>query len=609
MKRKKPKYSMLSDFQYAFKNLYRWDKKFFLGYLPIIPVEISISVLAIYFPGLIVSLIEQNTPYSKVAPVIIAYFILFFILQIIIRYCDSLVQRTRYKFTGLYIQLIREKGFITDYQNIDNPEFRNKQGLAEADARSGNCAPDFFWETILRFLSAVFGSITYGGIILAFSPLVLVLLSLSAMVTYFIGKWQQNYTEKHKDKWTVIDRKIYYLKRMSQRFDHTKDIKLYSMSGWLMNMLSGFQKDRLFWSKNVSIRSFFGNVFIALMALVRNGAAYTVLILLLLKNQITVGEFVFYFAAVTGFAEYLNGIANKFNEVVDRHIKISYYRELFDYEEKFFHGKGHALPPHEELSVEIKFENVTYCYPEANEPTLKSVSFTLHKGEKIAIVGSNGAGKTTLIKLLCGFYMPDEGRITVNGIPVTEYNIDDYYTLFSAAFQDIHLLPISILQFITSSDSEPNRLKAQKCLVRAGLSERIAALPNGIDSRLMKGIYEDGVELSGGETQKLILARALYKDSACIVLDEPTAALDPIAENEMYLKYSELTAGKSSVYISHRLASTRFCDRILFMDNGSIVEQGTHEELMKSGRQYAYMYEVQSHYYRKEALLNAEYGR
>lgn len=602
--RKKPKYTMISDFKYAFTNLYHWDKKFFLGYLPTIPIDILISVLAIYFPGMMVSLIDKRASYSKATTVVVVYFVCLFLLSTIRRYCDSLIQRTRYKFSALYISMIREKGFITDYQNLDNPDFRNKQRLAEADAGSGNCSPDFFWMTILSFLSAILGSITYGGIILTFSPLVLLLLILSATGTYYIGKWQQNYTEKHKNTWTAIDRKIIYLKRMSQHFDYSKDIKLYGMSGWLSNILTGFQKERMEWSKKVSIRLFTGNVLTALMSLVRNGAAYTVLILLLLKHQISTGEFVFYFGAVTGFAEYMNGIANKFNEVVDRHIKIGYYRELFDYPEYFYHGSGHELPAVEEQSLEIVFDHVTYYYPEATEPTVKDLNFTLHKGEKLAIVGVNGAGKTTLIKLLCGFYMPQEGKITVNGIPVTEFNIEGYYTLFSAAFQDIHLLPITILQFVTSVDPQPDSGKCLECLRRAGLGEKIASLPKGMDTRLMKGTFEDCVDLSGGETQKLILARALYKPSGCIILDEPTAALDPIAENEMYLMYSELTSGKSSVYISHRLASTRFCDRILVLEKGCIIEEGTHNELIQHGGTYAYMYEVQSHYYREEVIIN-----
>lgn len=174
--------------------------------------------------------------------------------------------------------MIREKGVTTGYQNLVNPDFRNEQRLAEADAYSGNCAPDFFWMTILSFLTAFVGSITYGGIIVSFSPLVLLLLLFSAIPTYFIGKWQQNYTEKHKDEWTAIDRKIIYLKNMSRRFDHMKDIRMYSIPGWLTDMLSGFHYDRMIWSKMVSIRSFWGTV----LTIVYPPAAFAMILLSLI---------------------------------------------------------------------------------------------------------------------------------------------------------------------------------------------------------------------------------------------------------------------------------------------------------------------------------------
>ena len=205
------------------------------------------------------------------------------------------------------------------------------------------------------------------------------------------------------------------------------------------------------------------------------------------------------------------------------------------------------------------------------------------------------------VKLLCGFYYPTDGEIRLNGRPVTDYNIENYYTLFSAVFQDIYLLPVTIAEFVSSSDSAIDRERVKEVLRRAGLESKIESLPNGIDSRLMKGVFEDSIALSGGETQKLMLARALYKDAPVIVLDEPTAAMDPIAENELYLQYHSLTQNKTSVYISHRLSSTQFCDRIIFMENGKIIETGSHEELIKLGGKYANMFALQGHYYKKES--------
>ena len=239
-------------------------------------------------------------------------------------------------------------------------------------------------------------------------------------------------------------------------------------------------------------------------------------------------------------------------------------------------------------------------YSTSNVYAVKDANLEINGGQIFGFLGPNGAGKTTLVKLLVGFYYPTDGTILLNGRELTEYNIEEYYSLFSAVFQDLYLLPVTIAEFVSSSDGEIDRERVSDVLRQAGLKEKIASLPNEINSRLMKGVFDDSVEFSGGEKQKLMLARALYKNAPVIVLDEPTAALDPIAENELYLKYHELESRKTSVFISHRLASTRFCDRIVFLDHGEIVESGSHDELMKRGGKYAEMFEVQSHYYKEE---------
>jgi ABC-type multidrug transport system fused ATPase/permease subunit len=317
---------------------------------------------------------------------------------------------------------------------------------------------------------------------------------------------------------------------------------------------------------------------------------------MLFDNKIGVGDFVFYFAAIAGFSGWLGNIGDDINGIIKKGLMIGYYREYFDMPDKYNHGKGCELPKNYPLDIE--FRNVSYKYPAAEDYTLKNLSFKIAKGEKLAIVGANGAGKTTLVKLICGLYFPTEGEILINGVSATEFNIEDYYTMFSVVFQDIYLLPLQIRQFIASHYEDVDDAKVTDSLIRAGLGDKINSLPNGIESRLMKGIYDDSIDLSGGERQKLMLARALYKDAPFVILDEPTAALDPIAENEIYLKYDEMTKDKTSVYISHRLASTRFCERIFFVENGDIAEIGSHDELIKSDGKYAYMYDIQSHYYK-----------
>lgn len=218
----------------------------------------------------------------------------------------------------------------------------------------------------------------------------------------------------------------------------------------------------------------------------------------------------------------------------------------------------------------------------------------------MAIVGLNGAGKTTLVKLICGFLDPTEGKVTINGEDVRKYNRQDYYKAFSAVFQDFMILPATIAENVAQTQDGFDMEKVKDCVEKASLKEKIESLPHGYDTYLRREIYDEAVLLSGGETQRLMLARALYKDAPIVVLDEPTAALDPIAESKIYQKYDEMTAGKSSIYISHRLASTRFCDRIIMVDGGIIAEEGTHEELLLKNGKYAEFYQVQSKYYAEE---------
>ena len=215
--------------------------------------------------------------------------------------------------------------------------------------------------------------------------------------------------------------------------------------------------------------------------------------------------------------------------------------------------------------------------------------------------GFLGAGKTTLVKLLCGLYMPTSGEVRIDGVPVGDFTREEYYKLFSPVFQDVQTAFFSLAETVACDlGDRVDKARAESCMRRAGLGRKLDSLPLGVDTRLDKQVNKDGIALSGGEAQKLMMARALYKDAPVLVLDEPTAALDPIAENEIYLQYRDMTQGKTSLFISHRLASTRFCDRILFLKDGRIIEAGSHDELIALGGEYAKLYEIQSCWYRDD---------
>ena len=254
-----------------------------------------------------------------------------------------------------------------------------------------------------------------------------------------------------------------------------------------------------------------------------------------------------------------------------------------------------------EDNLEIEFKNVSFHYPATDKYIFKNLNFKIHRGEKLAIVGTNGAGKTTIVKMICGLFYPTEGNIYVNGIDIKEFSQEEYQKMFGVVFQDYQIYAASVIENIVGTDNDLRSInKAKKCIEKVGLKEKIESLPNSYDTQLLKVVDNTGVELSGGQSQKIAIARALYKDSNMVLLDEPTAALDALAEAEIYQNFNELVKGKTAVYISHRLSSTKFCDHIAMFTQEGLKEYGTHEELMKLKGEYYNMFITQGKYYQEE---------
>ena len=278
--------------------------------------------------------------------------------------------------------------------------------------------------------------------------------------------------------------------------------------------------------------------------------------------------------------------------------KMECYTEFYALKNHKYEG---TLPveKRDDNDYELEFRDVCFSYPGSDRLILDHLSFKLKVGDKLALVGLNGAGKTTFVKLLCRLYDPTAGEILLNGIDIKKYDYQEYQSLFSVVFQDFHLFSFELGQNVAASTRYENE-KVWDCLEKAGVEQRVQAMPNGVKSHYSKELYSDGESLSGGEVQKLMLARALYKDAPVMVLDEPTAALDPLAEADLYERYNSLIGGKTSVFISHRLSSTQFCDRVVYLENGKILEDGTHQQLMQQGGQYAKMFEYQAYYYQKK---------
>ena len=497
---------------------------------------------------------------------------------------------------AFYVQL--NKSMDMDYELMGDADFKAAEEKAQK-AVQGNGSPSMnIPKTTVELLSYCIGFLLYAGTIVMIHPLILALLLVTTSVNWLMLTRSRRYMESSRDERSKNYKKLYALNDMLRKPESAKDIRMYGAFGWLNRLYNSQYSVHRKAERKVYTKNMHAQLTDVLMILLRDGAAYAYLLWLVINGRMTLGDFVFVFAAIGALAGWISGILTSASDLSKACTEMGDFQALLEYPNRMNTGAGVALPVGSELPPTIEIRGVSYKYPNSEKPALRDIDVKIKAGERIAVVGANGAGKTTLVKLLCGLFSPTEGEILLGGQLVNAYNRDEYYTLFSTVFQDIHLMPSSISENIAQKPlTELDRGRVKQCLDLTGLTAKIDSLPDKEETLLVRAVHAEAAELSGGEKQKLAMARALYKDAPVLILDEPTAALDPIAENEVYMKYAELTEGKTSVYISHRLASTRFCDRILLIDGNVIAEQGTHDELMALGGVYANMFKVQASYY------------
>lgn len=386
----------------------------------------------------------------------------------------------------------------------------------------------------------------------------------------------------------------FYFFQMINKNDRAKDIRIYDQYKVIEKATYGDSQIAAF--LNYASYDARYKAISTAVSYLSNGLIYLFVALKAFAGAFGVGSIVQYVGAITqfgsGFASVLTGIGSLINNNV-------FLENIFNYldiENKKYQGTL-SVEKRDDNEYSIEFKDVSFKYPSSDSYALKDFNLKLKVGQRMAVVGLNGSGKTTMIKLLCRLYDPTKGIITLNGIDIKKYNYDEYIALFSVVFQDFSLLPLTVGQNVAAS-AEYDRDRVTKAIKKAGLLERLEEMDKGLDTYLYKEFEEEGVEISGGEAQKLALARALYKDAPFIVLDEPTAALDPVAEFEIYSKFNDIVSDKTAIYISHRLSSCRFCDDIAVFDNGALIQRGSHEALVadENGKYYE-LWNAQAQYY------------
>ena len=500
-----------------------------------------------------------------------------------------------------------ERLYDSDYFLDLNPDYKIKQdrayGVTQNNHTAGVHFVSYFADIVVHILSFVF----FGTVVAGLSPILLVVLIVGCIVDFRMGVWLNKKNWSIRDEKNRINKKMNYISlKVSRDLSYGKDIRLFGFAGYLQELVEKLSEK---WFKNQEKSenySLIASVVSLLVVLVRDGVAYAFLIMQAVAGKIDAAQFLLYFTAVSSLSGFIMGIFSTWTKMQNGALGVSDFREYFDEQDKLNRGKGITLPKGRPLSIE--FRDVSFRYPSGEKQILDHVSFKIEAGEKIALVGTNGAGKTTLTMLMCGLLVPDEGEVLIDGHSVYEYNRDELYTLFSLIPQDYHFLPMTIAENIALPDydagEEIDNEKLSRCITESGLDEKIASLPLGWNTPLNRQVHKNGTDFSGGEQQKLLLARAMYRDAEIMILDEPTAALDPIAEDAMYRRYNSIK-NVTSVFISHRLASTRFCDRIFFLDGAVITEEGTHDELMAKGGKYREIFDVQAKYY-KEGVKNED---
>ena len=503
--------------------------------------------------------------------------------------------------TGI-IESIAEKFSITSFPNVEDEKFLKLQEKASSACNNNSKATEDIWNKIEDLVRYSFSLLIYFVILTKLKWWILLLIIGTSVLEHTINRqivqWQYN----HRDEEATLFKRVMYFWRQSKDVGLGKDIRIFGMKSWLMDMFDdAIRAYEAFISKRER-KYIWMNVLDLILSFLRNGVAYIYVAKLVVEGNLPASLFVLYIATIGNLTEQMLGIMDTCNTMNRYSMEINVVREYFDYKEQFRFEGGIKLPDAVDGKYEIELKNVSFRYPNNDTDTLHNINLRIAPGEKVAVVGLNGAGKTTLIRLISGFYDPTEGEVLLNGINIKEFNRREYYRLFSAVFQEFSILDATINDNITLEDDATNPERVWEVISKAGLEVKVKNLPDGLNTIIGKKIYENGVLLSGGEEQRLILARALYKDAPILLLDEPTAALDPIAENDIYHKYNSMTNGKTSVFISHRLASTRFCDRILLLDKGRIIEEGTHDSLILSNGEYAKLFNVQKKYYQKEAI-------
>lgn len=517
--------------------------------------------------------------------------------------CNVLFDRVFVRI-GIINDLTR-KYCTTDYLHMEQPAFTAAADRAYNICGSNGGPAEGIWNTLVVLLTKLINFTVFLLLLVRLNAVLLAVTVTGALFSYLSRLAVQRWRNRQKAQEDRLVHQLFYFEERTKDARLAKDAHVFGLRAWLTELYDGAMRLLDGLHARLQARYLATDIFDEVLCLTRNGLAYYWLLRLVLAGELDAAGFLLLFGAVSGLGDWLLDLFFHLEDLSEKSRQLSQLREWLDTPEEYLTEGGAPIPRSADGQYTIQLQDVSFRYPGAEHDTIRHLDLTLATGESLAIVGLNGAGKTTLIKLLCGFLDPTEGAVLLNGQDIRTLNRRQYYELFGAVFQKVSVLPATVAENVSQQTAEKgaiDRHRVADCLRRAGLEKTVAALPDGMDTFLGRDVYLEAAQLSGGQEQRLMLARALYKDAPITVLDEPTAALDPLAESDLYQRFGQLTAGHSAVYISHRLASTRFCDRIILLEDGHIAECGTHEGLLAASGRYAQLFAVQSRYYKENPV-------
>jgi ATP-binding cassette subfamily C protein len=597
--------SALSNIKYVFHLLWEFQKSG-LAYVALVAVfNSAVPIFSIVFPKLIIDEMTGSGRMGRILWLLAIGFGLVFAARTISAIATNSFSQVTLWFKVLILS--GEKYMSMDYALTDDPAISDLNRRAEGILKRAD-------EGILGTITKLFD---ISGVVLAFAFSFAVVLALNpGIVVLFTAICAGNYWAELKfnkrsmeidGQYPPLERRLRYYADFMQEYQFGKDLRLYGLKGLLAKKYRDSSEDiAILDGRKMGARNKKNAVFAGIEA-ANEIIIYAYAIYRFLNGSISIGDFAMYIIAIRAFC-------GTFGELASSLARLLYLSEGIGIVRSFLRrvseGGSQALPPAPGAPrYEIEFVNVSFKYPSQEAYALKDVSLKIGSGQKLALVGENGAGKTTLVKLLMGLYVPTSGEILINGASTATLDKKSLYRLFSVVFQDVELFALTLAENISMEPrAETDTQKARRCMEGAGMGGALGRLPGGLDTMVTKNVFEGGADFSGGERQRIAIARALYRDRPILVLDEPTAALDAFAESEIYGILDGIARDKTCVFISHRLSSVAFCDRALLLDGGRVCERGTHAELMESRGKYYEMFSLQARHYMEESRKIAEGG-